>query len=156
MDVSQLQYPKKSHRKVIRIPRESARLAELMGIVAGDGGINNLWQLVISLNSEADKEYAPYVVALLEELFEIDVVCRKRPKKKVLVLVCSSVTFVDFLVKKGAVRGNKVVQEIGAKVYQEAAAKAAKEQQNGSEKPKKKGKKAEEKVVDADFTEKKK
>jgi molecular chaperone DnaK len=49
---------------------------------------------------------------------------------------------------------NKVVQEVGTKVYQEAAAKAqAAEQKNGKdETPKKK----EEKVIDAEFEEKKK
>ena len=51
MKVELLKYPKKSHRKQIKIPKESTRLAELMGIEFGDGGINNPWQLVITLNA---------------------------------------------------------------------------------------------------------
>ena len=33
-----LKFPKKSHRKHIKIPRKSIRLAELFGIIFGDGG----------------------------------------------------------------------------------------------------------------------
>lgn len=107
-----LRHPKKSHRKAIRTPKESSELAELMGIELGDGGINNPWQLVITLNSEADKEYSLFVSDLLKRLFDINVHMKKRPLGKRLVLVCSSVALLEFLVSKGAVRGNKIFQEI--------------------------------------------
>ena len=81
-----------------------------MGIVFGDGGINNLWQLVISLNSEADAEYSKYVQSLIKGLFNLDIATRKRPNKNVLTLVCSSTNLVDFLIENGAVRGNKIEQ----------------------------------------------
>lgn len=112
MDFSTLKFPNKSHRKHIKIPLESGNLAELMGIAFGDGGINNLWQLVISLNSKSDLDYSKYVRKLIEKLFKIDVAVRKRPNQNTLVLVCSSSDLVDFLVEKGAVRGNKVAQQI--------------------------------------------
>ena len=41
MKPADLKYPRKSHRKPLRIPRESAKLAEFMGAEFGDGGINN-------------------------------------------------------------------------------------------------------------------
>jgi intein/homing endonuclease len=94
------------------MPSESKELAELMGIIFGDGGINNDWQLVITLNSIADLEYSKYVRRLLEKLFGIDVAVRKRPGRNALVLVCSSMNLIDYLVSKGAVRGNKIRQEI--------------------------------------------
>lgn len=50
----QLRYPKKSHRKPIRIPAQSVELAEFFGVMMGDGGINNHWQANITLNAEAD------------------------------------------------------------------------------------------------------
>ena len=112
MRVTSLQYPRKSHRKIVRLPKDSVQLAELMGIVFGDGGINNPWQLVISLNAEADIEYKEYVSSLLSNLFGIDVAIRKRPRQKTVVVVASSTTLVDFLVEKGAARGNKVAQQI--------------------------------------------
>ena len=112
MEVSLLRYPKKSHRKIIKIPSESVDLAELMGIVFGDGGINNDWQLVITLDSNSDLEYSYFVRKLLIRLFQIKVAIRKRPGQNALVLVCSSTSLVDFLVAKGAVRGNKIIQQI--------------------------------------------
>lgn len=117
MDVSSLQFPKKSHRKSIIIPKENMRLAELMGIVIGDGGINNDWQLVISMNSVADLEYSYYVTRLLEELFAIKVRTYKRPNQNTLILVSSSTTLVDFLITKGAVRGNKILQNIATPLW---------------------------------------
>ena len=112
MDYSLLKYPKKSHRKIVNFPSESKELAELFGIVFGDGGINNDWQLVITLNSNSDLEYSRYVDKLLRKLFKIDAYIRKRPNCNVLVLVCSGSNLIDFLISKGAVRGNKVLQQI--------------------------------------------
>ena len=109
MSINILQYPKKSHRKLIKIPRESARLAELMGIEFGDGGINNPWQMVITLNAEKDAEYAQAVRKMIYEMFDINPTVRKRGKRT-LQIVSSSMSLLDFLVKKGAVRGNKIKQ----------------------------------------------
>jgi hypothetical protein len=41
VDASLLKYPNKSYRKNINFPSENNDLAELMGIIAGDEGINN-------------------------------------------------------------------------------------------------------------------
>lgn len=112
MDFSMLKFPRKSHRKTISIPKESKELAELFGIIFGDGGINNNWQVVISLNSNLDREYSKYVSCIIKKLFKIKVYARKRPNQNTLVLVCSSTNLVDFLVEKGAIRGNKVAQQI--------------------------------------------
>ncbi len=105
-------YTLKSHRKVIRIPPESEQLAELLGIIYGDGGINSPWQVAITMNSNADLLYSTYVTNLLKSLFTIDVASRKRVGKNALVLVCSGRNLVDFCVSKGAVRGNKIRQQI--------------------------------------------
>ncbi len=83
-----------------------------MGIEFGDGGIGNPWQVVITLNSKKDTEYAKYVVNLLHGLFGIDAVVRKRKSENTLQLVSSSMSLVDFLVTKGAVRGNKIAQHL--------------------------------------------
>lgn len=109
MKINFLQYPNKSHRKKIKFPPKSVRLAELLGIEFGDGGINNPWQMVITLNAEKDIEYASYVEKLISELFGIRPVIRKRGKRT-LQIVSSSTSLVDFLIEKGAVRGNKVKQ----------------------------------------------
>lgn len=109
MEVDLLRYPKKSHRKQIKIPSESTSLAEFMGIEFGDGGIGNPWQVVITLNADKDAEYARYVIALIGELFNIIVAVRIR-KERTLQIILSSTSLVDFLLKKGAVQGNKIKQ----------------------------------------------
>jgi intein-encoded DNA endonuclease-like protein len=103
-----LHYPNKSHRKTIHIPKESEMLAEFMGIEFGDGGINNQWQVVITLNSIKDASYVFYIQSLYENLFRIPVSIRKRPGKNAVVIVASSTSLVEFLVTKGAIRGNKL------------------------------------------------
>ncbi len=117
MALSDLKYPKKSHRKEIRHPKKSKELAEFMGIVFGDGGINNDWQLTVTVNSEADRDYSEYVMRLGRELFNIDATAQKRVGKNALVLRFSSTNLVDFLVGMGAVRGNKVRQQIDTPVW---------------------------------------
>ncbi|MFA5023505.1 MAG: LAGLIDADG family homing endonuclease [Patescibacteria group bacterium] len=109
MEVKFLKYPKKSHRKLIKVPQESTRLAELMGIEFGDGGIGNSWQMVVTLNAEKDAEYALYVEKIMYNLFGVKIRFRKRGKRT-LQIISSSTSLVDFLVKKGAARGNKVKQ----------------------------------------------
>lgn len=104
-----LRWPNKSHRKSILIPKESMELAELMGVVFGDGGIDSNWQVVISLNAISDLAYASFLCDLFMKLFGIDVVFRKRKGENCLLIVCSSSNVVDFLVSKGAIRGNKIV-----------------------------------------------
>lgn len=108
----QLKYPKKSHRKEINFPPNSVELTEFLGIEFGDGGIGNLWQVVIFLNSVSDRKFADYIISLGFNLFSIKPSVRKRPHQNMLVLVYSSTSLVDFLVSKGAVRENKVSQQI--------------------------------------------
>lgn len=111
MSLILLKYPKKSHRQFVNIPRESKHLAEFIGIIFGDGGIDR-WQLVISLNSILDLEYSRYIISLIQSLFQVKPVVRKRPNQNTLVIVCARVSLIDFLINKGAVRGNKILQKI--------------------------------------------
>jgi intein/homing endonuclease len=110
MNTFLLQFPNKSHRKSVLIPNHSTNLAELLGIIFGDGAIGNPWQVVISLNSVSDKQYAEYVAQLFNNLFGITCTIRKRPNQNTLTVVCSSTTIVDYLIEKGAARGNKLKQ----------------------------------------------
>lgn len=103
-----LRFPKKSHRKAILIPKLSASLAEFFGVMLGDGGINNLWQANITMNSVEDAKYAIYVKNLIQCLFEISPAVRKRKGRNTLVISTASTTLVDFLVAQGLPRGNKL------------------------------------------------
>lgn len=103
-----LKYPNKSHRKEVILPKESNELAEFMGIMMGDGGINNSWQTTITLNSVADAKYGKYVPNLCKKLFGILPAVRKRKTCKALVISLASTSVVDFLVSQGLPRGNKL------------------------------------------------
>ena len=110
MKIQQLNYPAKSHRKSVKIPKPSPSLAELFGIMLGDGGINNPWQANITLNAIRDREYSRYVMDLWERLFGIVPAVRKRKTREALVVSLASTTVVDFLGEMGLPRGNKLAQ----------------------------------------------
>ena len=107
MSISTLKYPKKSHRKEINIPKECPELAEFMGIMAGDGGISNPWQIAISMNSVSDAQYAPYISGLIRKLFGLETTFLER-ERHTLRLICSSATLLDFLIAKGFPNGDKI------------------------------------------------
>ncbi len=106
--IKELKYPKKSHRKKVILPKYSEGLAEFYGIMMGDGGINNLWQATISVNSNKDAQYARYISVLCNRLFGVLPAIRKRKHTNTLVLALASTAIVDFLVACGLPRGNKL------------------------------------------------
>lgn len=100
-------------RKIINIPRKSADLAEFIGIFLGDGGFNNAFQIAISFNKENGYDYFKKVSGLIKKLFGItSVVYKLSSKKKVIRLVVSSISLVEFLVKNKIEKGNKVKNQV--------------------------------------------
>jgi hypothetical protein len=103
-------------RKNILRPRNNSRLAEFFGIMLGDGGINSDYQAVISLHKENDKKYSRFIGNLIKKLFGIKCAIYRynSPKcQKVIGVVISSVSLVEFLLGKGLKKGNKVRQQVG-------------------------------------------
>ncbi len=109
-EIHLLKHPKKSHRKKVILPKHSILLAEFFGIMMGDGGINNLWQVTITLNSIKDALYSIYVSNLCNKLFGISPAIRKRKERNALVISLASTSVVDFLADEGLLRGNKLKQ----------------------------------------------
>lgn len=109
-ELSNLRYPKKSHRKVVTLPKDSIDLAEFFGIMLGDGGINNAWQANITLNAKKDLLYSRYVTELVKRLFSVSPTMFRRKTSEALRILISSVSIVDFLVTKGLRRGDKLKQ----------------------------------------------
>lgn len=107
-DIATLKYPKNSHRKQVILPKHSKELAEFFGIMIGDGGINNPWQANITLNSIKDAQYVNYIFNLCNKLFYITPAVHKRKTRNATVVSLASTSIVDFLVKNGLVRGNKL------------------------------------------------
>ncbi|MDO8593625.1 MAG: LAGLIDADG family homing endonuclease [bacterium] len=106
--IASLQYPKKSHRKKVTIPKHSVALAEFFGIMLGDGGINNPWQATITLNAIKDRLYAIYIKKMIKDLFGVVPSSFVYKTRDALRILANGVSLVDFLVSEGLPRGNKL------------------------------------------------
>lgn len=95
-------------REVVK-PKKSANLAELFGIIMGDGGITS-YQVVITLNKTDDKEYIKYVVELIKKLFLIEP--SQRVRDAVVMISISRKQLVNFLIEFGLKEGSKIRQQI--------------------------------------------
>ena len=83
-----------------------------MGILLGDGGLTP-WQVHISLNSEADKNYIPFVVSLGNQLFGEKPRVFRRKNTKEATIYYSGISLIKYLTKIGLKIGNKVKQQVG-------------------------------------------
>src|SRR3989344_1185583 len=96
-------------RKQILKPRLSENLAELTGILLGDGGIT-FNQLQITLDKTRDKLYAGHVASLIYKIFS------EYPKiyfrDTVCVITLSGIEYVELFVRIGLKTGNKVRQQV--------------------------------------------
>lgn len=106
----ELTHKNKSHRKPAILPTKCNELAEFIGIMLGDGGIHTPWQATITVNWVADKDYAEHVANLCYSLFNIYPSIYKRKKTNAAVIRLSSTSVVEYLIKLGLHRGNKLKQ----------------------------------------------
>src|SRR3989344_6556012 len=58
--------------RTIRFPRPSARLAEFLGIIMGDGHVGK-YQVTFCTNSITDSQHAKYVYELARSLFRVPI-----------------------------------------------------------------------------------
>lgn len=98
-------------RKEINNPIESEDLAELCGILIGDGGITQ-YQISVTLNSDTDKKYSRYVFNLFKKIFKIEPHIYKKKNNLAINVVLSSINAIEFLKKKGIKQGNKLAQNL--------------------------------------------
>ncbi len=99
-------------RKEIKYPERTKELAELIGIMLGDGGLPGNHQFTVSFNYETDHEYAGYIREIIRTLFGISPYIHRRKNSKGADIVVSSTNLVEFLVKQGLVTGNKVRNQV--------------------------------------------
>jgi hypothetical protein len=99
----------KNGLKNIALPPFSVELAEFIGICLGDGCVSG-YQVSVTLNKNADKEYIPYVAHLMIRLFPSlkPSLIEKRKDNAVDVRVYSKV-LVNFLESMGIVSNKKVI-----------------------------------------------
>lgn len=95
--------------KKIKLPRKSKMLAEFVGICLGDGNVSK-YQIGITLNTVADKNYIPYVIKLYNSLFpELKVNLVKKKGENAVEVRINSKIVSDFLLNMGIVPNNKKV-----------------------------------------------
>lgn len=97
-------------RNSIYTPVYSEDLAELTGIMIGDGGITD-YQVCVALSLLVDLDYSTYVVSLFHRLFGITPHVTDRDTSNCRTLVVSSIELVEFLMCLGLPKGNKVRQQ---------------------------------------------
>lgn len=95
----------------ISYPVKSELLAEMIGILIGDGGISH-YQVTISLGLRTDKEYSYFVKGIADKLFKINASLVIRENNSTINVVINRKALVEFLVSCGLPIGNKVRQEI--------------------------------------------
>ena len=93
--------------KPITIPRHSALLAELIGILMGDGHVG-LYQTSVVTNSETDYQHALFIKALFEDLFNIQAKVSNKRDEKACTITVSSKSVCNFFVGQGIPQGNKI------------------------------------------------
>ncbi|RJQ38415.1 hypothetical protein C4559_01330 [Candidatus Microgenomates bacterium] len=102
--------------KFYKLPDFSKELAEYVGIMLGDGGITS-GQCTITLNSEADCDYVPFVLKLGKKLFGQSSKSIKRKDSKAICLYYNGVSLVRFFISIGLKMGNKVKQQVDVPVW---------------------------------------
>lgn len=98
-------------RKKFKLPGYSKEFAELIGIILGDGAINN-YQVRISLDRKVDRDYAVFVSRLMEKIFGEKPSWSERLVGNTIELTISGVGLVEALENIGLKRGNKVAHRV--------------------------------------------
>jgi len=96
-------------RKLVASAPKNIELAEFMGIMIGDGGIT-AYQVVITTNSEDDREYSQFTAQLIQKLFSIRPSVKDRKDSKCTRIVVSSRALVEQLTELGLKQGHKLNQ----------------------------------------------
>lgn len=98
-------------RKLILIPKHSIELAELFGILIGDGGVTKS-QVRITLNGVDDKDYIKFVVKLLQKIFKVKPKIYKFKNSKAVDICISRTDLILYLVEQGIKLGHKINQQL--------------------------------------------
>ena len=105
----------------IKIPEISERLAELIGIILGDGNVNyykkgkniGVYQVNIAGDKNLDREYhLTYVALLFKELFGLGPVEKLSKTNNGRYLIISSKQLVVFLISQGLKSGDKIKNQV--------------------------------------------
>lgn len=97
--------------KIIRKPRHSLALAELLGIFIGDGHLSE-YQASVVTGLKTDSKHAYYIATLMKKIFKVSVSIKKRPAYGAIIIVSSSKNVVELLAVYGMPKGNKLSNDL--------------------------------------------
>ena len=111
----------KGNTKNITIPSKNKELAELVGIVLGDGSLGyykgykrSIYRLNIAGDSRYDREYLLFFVKpLIERLFDIFVSIHYCKKSNSMWIYSNGRKLIEFFENVGLKSGNKIVNNVG-------------------------------------------
>ncbi len=92
----------------VALPQSSNQLAEFVGICLGDGNVSK-YQVGITLNSVADKEYISYVMYLIHKLFPEIKISVIQKKEQAVDLRINSRIVSEFFYNMGIIPHNKKI-----------------------------------------------
>lgn len=98
-------------KKVFVKPLHSEKLAELVGILLGDGAISN-YQVRVTLDRNVDRKYATFVRNLMHDVFGERPSFMERSEDNTISLTISGAGLVEVLEQEGLRRGNKVAHQV--------------------------------------------
>lgn len=87
--------------------RHSESLAELLGVLAGDGHLSK-YQVTVTTNSETDHAHARFIQKTFHKIFGITPSIKPRPGARALTVCLSSKAACDLLYKLGMPYGHKI------------------------------------------------
>lgn len=95
----------------INRPRPSQLLAEMVGIIVGDGHLSE-YQVTVTTNALTDLDHALFIKKVLEELFQVRASIAKREKDNTVTITVSSKRVVEYLKDLGIPQGNKIANGV--------------------------------------------
>lgn len=107
---ARLQTKFKLLRKIKSVDK-TEKLAELMGVIFGDGHVAE-FQVSVTTNSETDLEHAVFVQKLFKEIFKVQASLTKKKGCNAVNVVVSSKDLTRRLCKFGMLEGNKIKNNI--------------------------------------------
>lgn len=111
----------KGSLKEIKIPERDEKLAELIGIILGDGNINfykkgkkiGVYQVTITGHKELDKNYhLEHITNLFQELFQLKTKESISKNTNARTIKVSSLKLVNFLLQEGLKSGDKIRSQV--------------------------------------------
>jgi len=97
-------------------PEPSPQLAELIGVLLGDGHLSE-YSATVYLSRQHEREYAEFVAGLFQEVFGLEPTTRIDFLKSTCAVQVNSVRLVAVLQELGLRIGNKVEHQIGVPVW---------------------------------------